>query len=99
MIKNTKLRSEGVKRARELIYTAERQALSQPELVGVTCELTALAVRMHRKRYGCTGRGTDAPEEVRMHRKRYGCTRIRSLYTIILALIYTAALPAVERQA
>jgi hypothetical protein len=34
MIKNTKLRSEGVKRARELIYTAERQALSQPDLVG-----------------------------------------------------------------
>jgi hypothetical protein len=27
MIKNTKLKSEGVKRARELIYTAERQAL------------------------------------------------------------------------
>jgi hypothetical protein len=34
MIKNTKLRSKGVKRARELIYTAERQDLSQPDLVG-----------------------------------------------------------------
>jgi hypothetical protein len=65
----------------------------------VTCELRALAVRKRRKGYGCTGRGTDAAEEVRKHRKRYGSTGIRSPYTIILAFIYTAALPAVERQA
>jgi hypothetical protein len=35
MIKNTKLRSEGVKRARELIYTAERQALRDVGLAGL----------------------------------------------------------------
>jgi hypothetical protein len=35
MIKNTKLRSEGVKRARELIYTAERQALRDIGLSGL----------------------------------------------------------------
>jgi hypothetical protein len=56
-------------------------------------------LRMHRKRHRSTGRGTDAPEEVQMHQKRYRYTGIRSLYTIILAFIYTAALPAVERQA
>jgi hypothetical protein len=48
---------------------------------------------------GSAGRATDAEEEVRMQRKRYGSTGIRRLYTIILAFIYTAALPAVERQA
>jgi hypothetical protein len=32
MIKNTKLRSEGVKRARKLIYTAERQASREVRL-------------------------------------------------------------------
>ena len=35
MIKNTKLRSEGVKRARELIYTAERQASRDVRLAGL----------------------------------------------------------------
>jgi hypothetical protein len=35
MIKNTKLRSEGVKRARELIYTAERQASRDVSLGGL----------------------------------------------------------------
>jgi hypothetical protein len=35
MIKNTKLRSEEVKRARKLIYTAERQALRDVSLVGL----------------------------------------------------------------
>jgi hypothetical protein len=35
MIKNTKLRSEGVKRARELIYTAERQASRDVGLTGL----------------------------------------------------------------
>jgi hypothetical protein len=35
MIKNTKLRSEGVKRARELIYTAERQASRDVGLPGL----------------------------------------------------------------
>jgi hypothetical protein len=35
MIKNTKLRSEGVKRARELIYTAERQASRDVGLAGL----------------------------------------------------------------
>jgi hypothetical protein len=35
MIKNTKLRSEGVKRARELIYTAERQASRGVGLAGL----------------------------------------------------------------
>jgi hypothetical protein len=35
MIKNTKLRSEGVKRARELIYTAERQASHNVGLAGL----------------------------------------------------------------
>jgi hypothetical protein len=35
MIKNTKLRSEGVKRARELIYTAERQVSRDVGLVGL----------------------------------------------------------------
>jgi hypothetical protein len=35
MIKNTKLRSKGVKRARELIYTAERQALCDVGLAGL----------------------------------------------------------------
>jgi hypothetical protein len=35
MIKNTKLRSEGVKRARELIYTAERQASRDVVLAGL----------------------------------------------------------------
>jgi hypothetical protein len=65
----------------------------------VTCELRALTVRKRRKGYGCTERGTDAPEEVRKHRKRYGSTRIRSPCTIILAFIYTAALLAVEQQA
>jgi hypothetical protein len=35
MIKNTKLRSEGVKRARELIYTAERQASRDVSLAGL----------------------------------------------------------------
>jgi hypothetical protein len=35
MIKNTKLRSEGVKRARELIYTAERQASRDVCLAGL----------------------------------------------------------------
>jgi hypothetical protein len=35
MIKDTKLRSEGVKRARELIYTAERQASRDVGLAGL----------------------------------------------------------------
>jgi hypothetical protein len=35
MIKNTKLRSEGVKRARKLIYTAERQASREVSLAGL----------------------------------------------------------------
>jgi hypothetical protein len=35
MIKNTKLRSEEVKRARELIYTAERQASRDIGLAGL----------------------------------------------------------------
>jgi hypothetical protein len=35
MIKNTKLRSEGVKRARELIYIAERQASRDVGLTGL----------------------------------------------------------------
>jgi hypothetical protein len=35
MIKNTKLRSKGVKRARELIYTAERQASREVDLAGL----------------------------------------------------------------
>jgi hypothetical protein len=35
MIKNTKLRSEGVKRAHELIYTAERQASRDVGLAGL----------------------------------------------------------------
>jgi hypothetical protein len=35
MIKNTKLRSEGVKRARELIYTAERQASRDVGIAGL----------------------------------------------------------------
>jgi hypothetical protein len=35
MIKNTKLRSERVKRARELIYTAERQASRDVGLAGL----------------------------------------------------------------
>jgi hypothetical protein len=35
MIKNTKLRSKGVKRARELIYTAERQASYNVGLAGL----------------------------------------------------------------
>jgi hypothetical protein len=35
MIKNTKLRSEEVKRARKLIYTAKRQALRDVSLVGL----------------------------------------------------------------
>jgi hypothetical protein len=35
MIKNTKLRSKGVKRARELIYTAERQASRDIGLAGL----------------------------------------------------------------
>jgi hypothetical protein len=35
MIKNTKLRSEGVKRARELIYTAERQVSRDVGLAGL----------------------------------------------------------------
>jgi hypothetical protein len=35
MIKNTKLRSEGVKKARELIYTAERQASRDVSLAGL----------------------------------------------------------------
>jgi hypothetical protein len=35
MIKNTKLRSEGVKRARELIYTAKRQASRDVGLAGL----------------------------------------------------------------
>jgi hypothetical protein len=35
MIKNTKLRSKGVKRARELIYTAERQASRDVGLAGL----------------------------------------------------------------
>jgi hypothetical protein len=34
-LKNTKLRSKGVKRARELIYTAERQALHNVSLAGL----------------------------------------------------------------
>jgi hypothetical protein len=34
-LKNTKLRSEGVKRARELIYTAERQASCDVSLTGL----------------------------------------------------------------
>jgi hypothetical protein len=34
-LKNTKLRSEGVKRARELIYTAERQASRDVSLAGL----------------------------------------------------------------
>jgi hypothetical protein len=67
--------------------------------VSITCELRALAVQKRRKGYGCTGRGTEAPEEVRKHWKRYGCNGIRSPCIIILAFIYTAALPAVEQQA
>jgi hypothetical protein len=35
MIKNTKLRSKEVKRARELIYTAERQASRDVGLAGL----------------------------------------------------------------
>jgi hypothetical protein len=35
MIKNTKLRSKGVKKARELIYTAERQASRNVGLTGL----------------------------------------------------------------
>jgi hypothetical protein len=35
MIKNTKLRSKGVKKARELIYTAERQASRDIGLAGL----------------------------------------------------------------
>jgi hypothetical protein len=35
MIKNTKLRSEEVKRARELIYTAKRQASRDVSLAGL----------------------------------------------------------------
>jgi hypothetical protein len=35
MIKNTKLRSEGVKRARELIYTAECQASRDVSFAGL----------------------------------------------------------------
>jgi hypothetical protein len=35
MIKNTKLRSEGVKRAHELIYTAKRQASRDVGLAGL----------------------------------------------------------------
>jgi hypothetical protein len=35
MIKNTKLRSEGVKRARKLIYTAERQVLCDIGLISL----------------------------------------------------------------
>jgi hypothetical protein len=35
MIKNTKLRSKGVKKARELIYTAERQASRDVSLAGL----------------------------------------------------------------
>jgi hypothetical protein len=35
MIKNTKLRSEGVKKARELIYTTERQASRDVGLAGL----------------------------------------------------------------
>jgi hypothetical protein len=35
MIKNTKLRSKKVKKARELIYTAERQALRDVGLAGL----------------------------------------------------------------
>jgi hypothetical protein len=35
MIKNTKLRSKGVKRARELIYTAKRQASRDVGLAGL----------------------------------------------------------------
>jgi hypothetical protein len=38
MIKNTKLRSEGVKRARELIYTVERQASRDVGLAGLRLE-------------------------------------------------------------
>jgi hypothetical protein len=34
-LKNTKLRSEEVKRARELIYTAERQASRDVSLAGL----------------------------------------------------------------
>jgi hypothetical protein len=50
MIKNTKLRSEGVKRARELIYTAERQASRDVSLAGLRLKTgssqVALAVRL-----------------------------------------------------
>jgi hypothetical protein len=35
MIKNTKLRSKGVKRARELIYIAERQVSRDVSLAGL----------------------------------------------------------------
>jgi hypothetical protein len=35
MIENTKLRSKGVKRARELIYTTERQASRDVSLAGL----------------------------------------------------------------
>jgi hypothetical protein len=35
VLKNTKLRSEEVKRARELIYTAERQASREVSLAGL----------------------------------------------------------------
>ena len=41
MIKNTKLRSEGVKRARELIYTAERQASRDVGLAGLSVKIIA----------------------------------------------------------
>jgi hypothetical protein len=34
-IEDTKLKSEGVKRARELIYTSERQALCDVSLIGL----------------------------------------------------------------
>jgi hypothetical protein len=46
MIKNTKLRSEGVKRARELIYTAERQASRDVSLAGLSVKNRSLAAEL-----------------------------------------------------
>jgi hypothetical protein len=43
-------------------FVATRGLVALKGEIVVTCELRALAVRKRRKGYGCTGRGTDAPE-------------------------------------
>jgi hypothetical protein len=53
MIKNTKLRSEGVKRARELIYTAERQASRDVGLAGLRLK-PGSSQRMYKSRNRCS---------------------------------------------